>query len=100
MQKVSVYLENGFDHDHVTLAAGDQLLDEQFDVSTRYQIGLARKLDVVIPRGGPRVLRVALPDRGLTADVPLDPVSGPHIRVNVAGDQLVAEADPDPPRFA
>jgi hypothetical protein len=38
-----VYLENGFDHDHVTLVVGDQLLAEQFDVSTRYQIGLARK---------------------------------------------------------
>jgi len=26
-----VYLENGFDHDHVTLVVGDQLLAEQFD---------------------------------------------------------------------
>jgi hypothetical protein len=100
MQKFSVYLENGFEHDHVTLTAGDQLLAEQFDVSTRYQIGLAGKLDVAIPGDGPRVLRVALPDRGLTAELPLDAVAGPHVRVNLAGDHLVIEADPDPPRFA
>jgi hypothetical protein len=100
MQNFSVYLENGFDHDHVTLTVGDQLLAEQFDVTTRYQIGLARKLDVSIPGAGPEVVQVGLPDRGLTAEVVLGAASGRHIRVNLAGDELVVDADPDAPRFA
>ncbi len=94
MQKFSVYLENGFDHDHVTLVVGDQLLAEQFDVSTRYQIGLARKFDIAIPEAGPNVLRVRLPDRGLTAEVVLDAASGRHIRMNLAGDELVISHRP------
>jgi len=100
MQKFSVYLENGFDHDHVRLVVGGQLLAEEFDVSTRYQIGLARKVDIAIPEAGPDVLRVGLPDRGLTAEVVLEAASGQHIRVNLAGDQLVINADSNAPRFA
>jgi hypothetical protein len=100
MQKFSVYLENGFDHDHVTLAVDDQLLAEQFDLSTRYQIGLAHQVDITVPDGGPNVLRVGLPDRGLTAEVALDAASGRHIRVNLAGGEPVIDVDPDPPRRA
>ena len=100
MQKFSVYLENGFDHDHVTLAVDDQLLAEQFDLSTRYQIGLARHVDITVPDAGPNVLRVGLPDRGLAAEVTLDAASGRYIRVNLAGDEPVIDVDPDPPRYA
>jgi hypothetical protein len=100
MQKFSVYLENGFDHDHVTLVVDDRLLAEQSDLSTRYQIGLAHKVDITVPDAGPNVLRVGLPDRGRTAEVTLDAASGRHIRVNLVGDEPVIDVDPDPPRFA
>ena len=40
MGDIHVYLENGFDHDLVTVSTDDEEHTEP-DVSTRYQVGLA-----------------------------------------------------------
>ena len=90
MQKFSVYLENGFDHDHVTLVGGDQLLAEQFDVSTRYRSASHASSISRSPRPGQTCSAWGC----LTAEVVLDAASGRHIRMNLARDELVISHRP------
>lgn len=103
MATITVYLENGFEHDRVTVGAGGDELDRA-DVSTRHQVGLATTVDLAVPDGaaqdGPVPVRVALPGRGLVAEAAVDPAATPHLRVDVVGGELQLRPVADPPRFA
>ena len=96
MTQIHVYLENGFDHDRVTVSAGDQEHTEP-DVSTRYQIGLAAVVELDAPAGA---VRIALPDKGLTAEATIDPEATPFVRVNVTDGALEVRPDASQPRLA
>jgi len=99
MRSIHVYLENGFDHDRVTVVAGGDEHEEQ-NVTTRYQVGLASIVELQVPDGSATDVRIALPARGLEVDVPVDPVATPHIRVNATDGVLTARTEAAPPRFA
>ena len=99
MASIHVYLENGFEHDHVTVSAGDDRREE-LDVSTRYQVGLAAVVELRVPDGAPAELRVAVPGRGLAAEATVDPGVTPHVRVNVTGGALDVRPERSPPMFA
>ena len=99
MGSIQVYLESGFEHDHVTVRAGGVELEEP-DVTTRYQVGLASVIALTVPDGVPLTVKIAVPNRGLTAEVTIDPNSTPHVRVNVAEGSLVMHPEAVPPMFA
>lgn len=99
MATISVYLENGFENDLVTLGA-DGAERSEVNVSTRYQIGLASVIEVTLPRNRESTLRVALPNRGLVAETPVDPEVTPYVRVNVRHGSLLVQPEQDPPMFA
>ncbi len=99
MGDVHVYLENGFDHDLVTISAGDEQSTAP-EVTTRYQIGLASVVEVAVPTGAPAVLRIELPERGLAVDATVDPIATPHVRVSLTDGSLEVHAQAAPPMFA
>jgi hypothetical protein len=99
MGSISVYLENGFENDRVTVSAAGQERDEA-NVTTRHQIGLASVVELTLPDGVPSALRVTMPDRGLTAETTVDPQVTPHVRVNAKDGSLVVLPDASPPMFA
>jgi hypothetical protein len=98
MGEVHVYLENGFEHDHVTVSAGNEEHTEP-DVSTRYQVGLASVVELDVP-GAKAVLRIAVPGRDLTAEAEVDPAATPHVRVSITNGSLVVQPQAAPPMFA
>lgn len=99
MATISVYLEDGFEHDRVELstATGERV---EPDATTRYQIGLAAMLDLPAPDGGSCLLRVAVPGQGLLAEKAFDPGVEPHVRVSIRADELEVEPVAFPPMFA
>jgi hypothetical protein len=102
MGEIHVYLENGFDHDLVTISAGGQEHTES-DVSTRYQVGLAALIElpvVELDAAGTAVVRIALPERGLAAETRVDPAATPYVRVNMTNGQLDVHLDAAQPRLA
>jgi hypothetical protein len=99
MGSISVYLENGFENDLVTLSAAGEERDEA-NVTTRYQIGLASVVELTLPDGVSSTLRVTVPNRGLAAEATVDPRVTPHVRVNAARNSLVVQPEADPPMFA
>lgn len=99
MATVTIYLEDGFDHDRVVVATGGREQVEP-DATTRHQVGLAAVVEVDPPAGGPTTVRVALPERGLETEVEVDPAATPYVRVNVADGSLTVVPQPAPPMFA
>ena len=99
MVEIQVYLENGFDHDRVTVSAGHEEHTER-DVSTRYQVGLASVVELRMPGAAPGVVRIAVPQRGLTAEARVDPAATPHVRVNITDGSLDVHPQAAPPMFA
>lgn len=99
MGDIHVYLENGFDHDRVTVTAGNEQHTEP-DVNTRYQLGLASVVELEVPDAAPVVVRVAVPKRRLTAEAKVDAKATPYVRVNINGGSLDLQPQAAPPMFA
>ena len=102
MAELHVYLENGFDHDLVTISVDDEEHTKS-EVSTRYQVGLAALVelsDVALNDEGTALVRIALPERGLAAESTVDPAATPYVRVNVTDGQLDVRLDSSQPRLA
>lgn len=99
MATIEVFLESGFRHDRVDVrAAGGS--HEEHDVTTRYQIGLAAVVELTVPDGEPSMVRVALADRGISAEVEVDPGRTPYVRVNAVEGALTIRPESAPPMYA
>lgn len=99
MATMTIYLEDGFDHDRVVVTAGGREQSES-DVTTRHQVGLAAVVKADPPPGSATTVRVAVPGRGLEAEVEVDPATTPYVRVNVADGALTVVPQQAPPMFA
>jgi len=102
MAELHVYLENGFEHDLVTISVDDEEHTKS-DVNTRYQVGLAALVElsgVELDAAGTAIVRIALPERGLSAEATVDPAATPYVRVDVTEGQLVVRLDSSQPRLA
>jgi hypothetical protein len=99
MTGIHVYLENGFDHDRVVLVAGEDHHTDP-DVTTRQQVGLATVVELDVPPDARTVVQIAVPERGLSAEVGVDPTSTPHVRVSVTDGSLDVLPQATPPMFA
>src|SRR5438128_3940463 len=85
MATVKLFLEEGFDKDHVVVTAGGNVVADELQVSTRYQIGLARQLDLNLTGDEDEIL-VSLPERGLEAKLPIPNAIPETLRVSVSQD--------------
>ena len=72
MAEITVDLQDGFMDDTVTVATGGRELLREDGVTTRFQIGMAKSLQVEMPEGAD-VLEVAVPTKGERTTVPIDP---------------------------
>jgi hypothetical protein len=98
MADLHVALEDGFDADHVVVQLdGDTVFDEP-SISTRHQIGLAATVDA--PASSPARLQVSLPERGLAAELPVDPTTTPYVRVSVLDGTVQIASSDEPPLYA
>ena len=85
MPTLKLSLEEGFDKDHVVVSADGKVIADESDVTTRYQISLARLLDLELA-GNEEELVVSLPERGLEARLPLSGAPPSHLRASVTRD--------------
>ncbi|MBD3927467.1 hypothetical protein IEZ26_22785 [Nocardioides cavernae] len=99
MTGIHVYLENGFDHDLVVLVASEDHHTDP-DVTTRHQVGLATVVELDVPSDARATVQITVPERGLSAEVGLDPAATPHVRVNVTDGSLDVLPQATPPMFA
>lgn len=85
MPTLKLSLEEGFEDDHVVVTADGKVVADESGVTTRYQISLARLLDLALT-GDEGELVVSLPERGLEARLPLTAGPPSHLRVSVTRD--------------
>lgn len=96
METVKLFLEEGFDKDHVVVIAGGNVVADEQQVSTRYQIGLARQLDLNLT-GDEDEIVVSLPERGLEARLPISNGVPETLRVWVSQDGSHIELSTEAP---
>ncbi len=85
MPVLKLSLEEGFANDHVVVTADGKVLADESGVTTRYQISLARLLDLELT-GEEGELVVSLPEKGLEARLPLSGGPPGHLRASVTRD--------------
>jgi hypothetical protein len=95
---VTISLEDGFAQDHVVVTIDDTVVLDEEQVSTRYQISLAREVTTDVRSGVARV-RVVLPERGLESALDVDAAATPTVRVSV-DDGRIRLRPTDLPRHA
>ena len=93
---VKLFLEEWFDKDHVVVTAGGKVVADEEQVSTRYQIGLARQLDLNLTGDEDEIL-VSLPERGLEAKLPIPDAAPENLRVSVSQDGRQIELSTEAP---
>ena len=99
MGDIHVYLENGFENDTVTISTGDE---EHIatEVSTRYQVGLASVVELDVQATTPALVRIEVPEKGLTTEAQVDPAATPYVRVNITDGSLDVQQQAAPPMLA
>jgi hypothetical protein len=71
MTEITVDLQDGFMDDTVAVSAGGQEVVREQGVTTRFQIGMAKSLQVTVPEGKV-TLEVEVPTKNRRARVPID----------------------------
>jgi hypothetical protein len=98
---VQVAFTEGFADDSATIEVDGREVARVDGLRTRYQVGYARIVPLTLRPGAAPRLDISMPERGLHAQVSLDPMLDPLVvRVTRAGDALVAEVSDEPLRFA
>ena len=85
MAKVKLALEEGFEDDHVVVATGGRTIADETGVTTRYQINLARLLELDLPDGASSI-EVSVPEKGLTGTLNFDGQAPETMKASVARD--------------
>ncbi|HEX6327264.1 MAG TPA: hypothetical protein VFZ72_11905 [Jiangellaceae bacterium] len=99
MGALAIALEAGFDDDHVIVHVDDRVVLDEDGVTTRYQIGLARMLEVPVTAGSVRVA-VRLPERELAGETTVDAAETQSLRVSIENAALVFDAGGTPLFYA
>ena len=71
MAEITVDLQDGFMDDSVAVSAGGRELLREEGITTRFQIGMAKSMQVAVP-AGEAVLEVEVPTKNQRATVPID----------------------------
>ncbi|MGH6902911.1 MAG: hypothetical protein ACREIR_09255 [Geminicoccaceae bacterium] len=71
MAQITVDLQDGFKDDTVAISAGGREVMREEGVTTRFQIGMARSLQVAVPEGEV-TLEVEVPTKNARATIPID----------------------------
>ena len=90
MATLTVDLQEGFEGDEVEVFVDGERRWREDGVTTNVAISLAASVPLDVPDGSANV-RVAVPARGLEAELAVDAAGEIHLAVNVAGGQLRLE---------
>jgi hypothetical protein len=82
MTEITVDLQDGFMDDTVAVSCGGREVVREQGVTTRFQIGMAKSLQVAVPEGA-EVLEVEVPTKGERATVPIDPSKPVYVGVSL-----------------
>lgn len=85
MGRLKIALEEGFADDYVVLLADGRVIAEETEVSTRYQIGLARLVEIDLPHGT-KEIELRLPEKGIAQALAFDGPPPATLRVSVSRD--------------
>lgn len=99
MTTLTVVLEEGFDGDDVAIRCAGDVVFSSDAVTTRPQVGVARRFTVDVPEGDVE-LSVDVPSRGTSADVHVEARDGTHVGISIVGDQVVHRSAGEPFRYA
>lgn len=94
---IRVDLREGFEDDEVVIHVGDREVFRKAGVTTLPQIGRADGVDAPV-EAEPVVVRVELPNRGLSESFAIAP--GLHLGISVEDGELTHEVSPTPFRYA
>ncbi len=99
MGPLAIGLESGFDDDHVVVEIDDRTVLDDAHVSTRYQVGFARMLEVPTDAAEVRV-GVRLPSRRVAGETTVQVAECPTLRVSVENGEVVFSAGDTPLYYA
>ena len=85
MVEITILLEDGFMEDEVAIAADGKEIFREHQLSTRYQISLAKAIKLKLEEST-EILSVLVPSRDLAKDFPLDLSKTVLIRISIAPD--------------
>ncbi len=87
MTQIRIDLQEGFRHDAVTIRVnGEEVLNT--DVSTRLQTGFAGSVEIDVPEPS-ATIEIALPDRDVSATIPLHVDSAVYVGVSLTPDSKI-----------
>ncbi|WP_114953226.1 hypothetical protein [Sphingosinicella terrae] len=100
MTRLKLALEEGFQDDYVVVLADGRMIAEETDVTTRYQISLARLVEIDLPPGTTEI-EIRLPEKGLAGAIETDGSVPGTLRVSLGRDgRELAFVRDEPLRFA
>jgi hypothetical protein len=82
MAEITIDLQDGFMDDIVAVSVGGREVMREQGVTTRFQIGMAKSLQVAVPEST-EVLEVEVPTKGERATVPIDPSNSVFVGVSL-----------------
>ena len=90
MATLTVDLQDGFDGDAVEVVVDGERRWHEDAVTTNVAVSLAASVPLEVP-DGPAVVRVAVPGRGLEAQLAVEAAGEVHLAANVADGRLRLE---------
>ncbi|HEX6568885.1 MAG TPA: hypothetical protein VF015_06965 [Acidimicrobiales bacterium] len=95
MTELAVVLEEGFDGDEVAVRVGDEVVFAEEAVTTRPQVGYARRFTVDVPDGDVDV-SIELPSRDVTASFPVTVSGDTNVGISLDDDQVTHRTSDEP----
>jgi hypothetical protein len=95
MSQLAVVLEEGFDGDEVAVRVGDDLVFADAAVTTRPQVGFAKRFTVDVPEGDVAV-SVEVRTRDATTSFPVAVSGDTHLGISVEHDQVTHRTSDEP----
>jgi hypothetical protein len=95
MTELAVVLEEGFDGDEVAVRVGDEIVFAGDAVTTRPQVGYARRFTVDVPDGDVAV-NVEVRTRDTTTSFPVAVRGDTHLGISLDDDQVTHRTSDQP----
>ena len=95
MPPITIDLRDGFDRDAVIIRVGGREVCRDHSVSTRRQVGLAKK--ITVEAGGMTVVEIEVPSRNLSATIEVDATAPRHVGIDIDRDGGIRHEISDAP---
>lgn len=92
---LTIDLQEGFSSDHVVVEINNQVVFDERNIRSRFEIGFAASRDVPSPQK-PYELKVSIPEANLVRKIIVDPAQTTHVGINRVDDGLLVTASSEP----